>query len=290
MTEAAAGAAAAAGDGGAAAAAAAAPWHQGLDGELIGHAQNKGWKLDDPKTAFTAAAQAHREAQSKLGIPAEQLLRLPKDLTDEAGWKSVYSRLGKPDTAKDYDLTGVKLANGADLPAALTDALRDSLYAAHTPKDRAADIAKAVAKFMDTSAAETATVAAGKLTEEKAALAKNWGKNEAAFKFIASQAAQKLGITPETVAALENVIGYKSIMEMFHKIGVSHGEDKFIAADSGNPGNGLMSREQAQARKSELMADKSWQDRYMKGDVIARKEMRSLNVIITGDDGSSYAA
>ena len=49
-------------------------------------------------------------------------------------------------------------------------------------------------------------------------------------------------------------------------------------------------RDQATARKSELMADKQWQDRYLKGDIQARREMRALNVIITGDDGSTYAA
>lgn len=290
MVDAAAAAAGGAGDAGAAAAAAAAaPWHAGIDGELIGHAQNKGWKLDEPKAAFAAAAQAHREAQSKLGVPAEQLLRLPKDQTDEAGWKSVYARLGVPEAPKDYDLSAVKRADGKELDAGFVDSLRAALHAAHAPADRAADVAKAVVKHLDdTAAADTADKTA-KLAEDKAALSKNWGKNEAANKFIASQAAQKLGVSPETVAALEGVIGYKSIMEMFHKIGTSLGEDKFIAGDSSN-GSGIMSRDQAQARKSELLADKAWGTRYTGGDVQARREMRALNVIISGDDGTSYAA
>lgn len=293
---AAAGGAAGAGDGGAAAAAAAAaagapaPWHTGIDGDLIGHAQNKGWKIDDPKVAFSAAAQAHREAQSKLGVPPEQLLRLPKDQTDEAGWKAVYGRLGVPEDAKDYDLTSVKLANGTDVPAGLADALRAAMHAAHTPKDRAADVVKAVVKHLDASTAAADADKTAKLAEDKAALAKNWGKNEQANKFIASQAAQKLGVAPETVASLEGVVGYRAIMEMFHKIGMSMGEDKFVAADQNNPGSGIMSRDQAQARKSELMSDRTWADRYTKGDIQARREMRALNVIISGDDGSSYAA
>lgn len=297
MTDAAgAGAGAGAGDAGAAAAAAAAaagsssPWHTGIDGELIGHAQNKGWKLDDPKLAFAAAASAHREAQSKLGVPAEQLLRLPKDASDEAGWKSVHSRLGVPEAAKDYDLSGVKRASGAEIDAALSDTLRSAMHAANVSKDRAADIVKAVVKHLDDADTSSKTINETKLAEEKAALSKNWGKNEPAFKFIASQAAQKLGISPETVASLEGVVGYKTIMEMFHKIGASIGESKFVDADSGNPGGGLMSREQAQARKTELMGDSGWRTRYTNGDVVARKEMRSLNVIISGDDGSSYAA
>lgn len=265
-------------------------WHTGLDGEVVGWAQNKGWLGDDPKVSFASAVQAHREAQSKLGVPPELLLRLPKDQTDEAGWKAVYGRLGVPETAKDYDLSALKLANGAELPATLTDSLREAMHSAHVPKDRAADVAKAVVKHLDATAAAEAADKTAKLAEDKMALAKNWGKNEAANKFIASQAAQKLGVSPETVSQLEGLVGYKAIMEMFHKIGTSMGEDKFVSSDSGNPGGGIMSVDQARARKSELMADTNWTTRYTNGDVVARREMRALNVIITGDDGSAYAA
>lgn len=267
---------------------AAAPWHTGIDGELIGHAQNKGWKLDDPKTAFASAAQAHREAQSRLGIPAEQLLRLPKDASDEAGWKAVYNRLGVPAEAKEYDFSAVKRADGKDVDAGLADALRPAMLNARVPKDRAGDVVSAVVKHLDGIAAEETAQRTAKLTEEKAALAKNWGPNEAANKFIASQAAQKLGLSPEAVAALESQIGYSKVMEMFHKIGRSLGEDKYVSGEQ--PNSGIMSRDQAVARKNELMADKAWVARKVAGDAIANREMRALNVIITGDDGSAYAA
>ena len=265
------------------------PWHTGIDGELIGLAQNKGWKLDDPKTSFSSAAQAYREAQSKLGAPPELLLRLPKDQSDEAGWNQVYGRLGKPEAARDYDLSSLKRATGAEIDTALADNLRNAMFSANVSKDRAGEIVKAVVKHMDDAEASTSADRTAKLAEEKAALAKNWGKNDTAFKFIASQAAQKFGVTPETIAALENVIGYKSIMEMFHKIGTAIGEDKFVSNDGGLA-NGTLSQDQARARKAELMADKSWAKRYTDGDIQARREMRALNVIITGDDGSTYAA
>lgn len=269
---------------------ATAAWHTGIDGSIMGVAQNKGWKLDDAKTAFMSAAEAYSSAQKLIGAPPELMVRLPKDLSDEAGWKQVYGRLGKPEAPKDYDLSGVKRANGADLDAALADKLRAAMHSAHVSKDNAAGVVKAVVEHLDGAEAASASDFAAKLAEDKAGLAKNWGKNEAAYKFIASQAAQKLGVAPETVSALEKVVGYKSIMEMFHKIGVSMGEDKFVAGDGGSSGSGIMSRDQAQDRKSELMRDKTWVDRYTKGDVVARREMRALNVIITGDDGSSYAA
>lgn len=255
-------------------------WHAGIDGELMGHAQNKGWKLDDPKIAFATAVTEHRKLQSHFGVPAEQLLKLPKDQADEAGWKQVYTRLGVPEDAKGYDFAGVKFADGKDLDAGFADTMRAALLGAHVPKDRAADVVKAVVKFMDGTSAEDAAVKAGKLAEEKTALAANWKANEAANKFIAQQAATKLGIAPETVAALEGVVGYKAIMEMFHKIGTAIGEAKFVSSEGNN--GGIMSRDQAVARKSELMSDKAWGDRYIKGGPPERREMQSLNVIIAG--------
>src|SRR6266567_317094 len=72
------------------------PWYEGIDTEILGHAQNKGWKLDDPKAAFSEATKAARELQKHFGVPADQLLRLPATTADEAGWKAVHSRLGVP--------------------------------------------------------------------------------------------------------------------------------------------------------------------------------------------------
>lgn len=297
MSEAAGAAAGAGGDGGAAAAAAAAaaagagavaPWHQGVEPEVLGHWQNKGIKLDSPRDVAIEMTKAARAAQAHIGAPPELIVRLPKDVSDEAGWKAVYNRLGVPNEAKDYDLSAVKRADGKDVDATLADALRPAMLNARVPKDRAGDVVAAVVKHLDGIQAEETAQKTVKLAEEKAALSKNWGANEAANKFIASQAAQKLGLTPEQVATLEGVVGYSKVMEMFHKIGRSLGEDKYVNGEQ--QGSGIMSRDQAIARKSELMADKAWVARKTAGDAPANREMRALNIIITGDDGSSYAA
>ncbi len=272
----------------AAATTATAPWYQGVEPEILGHWQNKGWKVDEPKTVAIEATKAARAAQALVGAPPEQIIKLPKDPADEAGWKGVYQRLGVPSEAKEYDFAGIKRADGKDLDAGLADTMRAALLNARVPKDRGGDVVKAVIAHLDGQAAEETAVRTAKLAEERAALAKNWGANDVANKFIASQAAQKLGISPETVAALESVIGYKAIMEMFHKVGTALGEDKFVSGEQ--KGSGIMSRDQAVARKAELMGDAAWRERFSKGSATERREMRALNILITGDDGSAYAA
>src|SRR5882757_381470 len=108
-------AAAAAATAAAAAAAAAKPWHDGVEAEFIGHAQNKGWKLDNPKEAFAAAAKVARDLERHFGAPADQIIRMPKADAPPAEISAFRQRLGWPAEAKDYDFSTIKDAAGQPL-------------------------------------------------------------------------------------------------------------------------------------------------------------------------------
>ena len=81
------------------------PWHTGVEAEMLGHWQNKGWKTDDPKEVAVAATKQARELERHFGVPADQLLKLPKANDDAIAWNPVYQRLGMPVEPKDYDLS-----------------------------------------------------------------------------------------------------------------------------------------------------------------------------------------
>lgn len=269
-----------AGDGGAAAAAAAAaaagaakPWHDGIDTELIGHAQNKGWKLDDPKAAFSEAAKAARELQNHFGVPPDRLLKLPKDASDEAGWNTIYQRLGAPADAKEYDFSAVKRADGQAPDAALLDTIRATAASLRLPKDKAPDLAAAVVKHLDGVATEQAAAKAATYTTERAALEKNWGANFEFNKAIAAQGAKNLGLTETAVTAMEKEMGYASLMEAMRKIGMLRQEDGLIG---GGPAGGVATVEGAKARLNDLIADKAWGQRFDDHDPAARREFDSL--------------
>ena len=100
--------------------------------------------------------------------------------------------------------------------------------------------------------------------------------------FVAKQAAAKLGVTPEQVAALEQTVGYAKVMEMFRDIGTKIGEAKFVS--STGPTGGIMTREQAVAKRAELMGDTNWAKRYLDGGAPEAREMNALLVLIAGDD------
>lgn len=254
----------------------AAPWHTGFaDAEMLGHWQNKlpADALADPiKVAVEMTKQA-RAAEKYVGVPADQIIRLPKDAKDEQGWKDVWGRLGAPKEAKEYDFTTIKSSDGKDVDPALADALRAAAFEQHMPKDAAAKVTATVTKYLDDQRAAQTAEATAKVTAERAELAKEWGPNAEMNRLLAMQGAKRLGISPEAVAALEKVAGYKAVMEAMRKVGAGTTEDTFI---EGNGGGSPTTAPAAQARLNELMNDKAWGERLVKGDSAARREFEAL--------------
>jgi hypothetical protein len=121
------------------------PWYDGAGAEDVGYFQNRGWDKVDAKTAAINAAKAHREAEKLIGAPAAELVRLPKDPNDAAGWAAVRSRLGVPADEKGYNFADVKHADGSALTEAEAAAwAKRSHSAGLRPADAVAMVADAI--------------------------------------------------------------------------------------------------------------------------------------------------
>ena len=258
-----------------------APWHTGIDAEYIGHAQNKGWKLDDPKEAFSAAAKVARDLEKHFGAPADRIVRLPAADARPEDIRAFHQRLGAPADAKEYDFSVIKDSANNPIAAPLADALRTAAFERGLTKDAALTVAQNVVKALDGLKATQSAEQAAKIAEAKATLQKNWGTSFEYNRLKAQDGARRLGIDVETLASLENMVGYAGIMETLRKIGVGTTEDTFV--DRGTNSNGqVTTREGAVARKKELMADPAWADRYLKNGSAEVREMTALNIMITG--------
>ncbi len=245
----------------------------------MGYFQNRGWDKVDAKTAALNAAKAHREAEKLIGAPADKMIRLPNDPNDAEAMRQVRQKLGMPQDAKGYDFSSIKRADGSELPQADRDMwAQRALDLGLKPADAIKLVSETV-KSEDALRSSESTEAAGKLAMEKTELAKNWGANYEANMFIARQAAAKLNIAPEAIVALEKAVGYSKVMEMFRDLGTKIGEDRFVS-NPGPGGTGVMTREQAVAKKAELMRDTQWTKSYMDGDRAKAAEMTALNTII----------
>jgi len=263
-----------------------APWHTGIESEIIGHWQAKGWDISDPKIVATEATRAYKGVEKFIGTDPSQMLRVPKDATDTAGWKAFYQRLGAPSDAKEYDFSAVKHVNDKAPDASLVEAIRGIADQFHVPKDRAADLLKAVIKHMDDGQAAALATSKAALDAERATLDKSWGLNKEINRLEALKGANKLGFTAEDVSNLEKSVGYAKTMEALRRVGVAGREADFVegGAVNGRPAT----NEAAAARRAQLMNDDGFNKRYLAGDVQAVNEMRQLNAQIEGYDPEAF--
>jgi hypothetical protein len=254
--------------------AAQTPWHAGLDPDIKGELEKHGWQNLTADKAVAEAVKSYRVAASKLGIPPDQVLRFPKDALDESAWKALNQRLGVPDTPEGYDFAAIKNADGSELDPRFVAAMRAAAAQAKLPAPSAQEMVRAEVKYRADLAKEQADLAASTLEAERAKLRLNWGANFDPNLNVAQRAFQRLGIKPETIAALEKADGYASVMEDMRKLGVHLGEARFITGAQ-DPSQ-IMSREEAQARLDELKRDEVWAKRVTDGDVLANQELARL--------------
>lgn len=271
----------------AAAAAAAAdankgtPWYGTPDTETLGYIQNRGLDKMTADKAAMEAIKSHREAEKFLGVPQDQLLRIPKDASDVAGWNTVHAKLGAPADAKEYDFSAVKYKDGTPLSPEETESIRTIAADLKLPKNSAALLAQKLLALGEVSRETSMAKAAGELAQEQDKLNQNWGSNKAAHMVVAENAMRALGVTDEQIENLSKQIGYATTMEMFRNIGARTGEDKFVTNGQGGQ-SGVMTKDAATYRLGQLQNDSLWFNKFQAGDVLAVKEFNDLTRIKAG--------
>lgn len=267
-----------AGDGGAGAGGA---WYGTPDTETLGYIQSRGLDKMKPEEAAMASIKAHREAEKLIGVPPDQLLRFPKDLSDVEGWNKIHAKLGVPADAKEYDFASVKNKAGETLNEDVANTMRTLVAELKIPKGTASILVQKIVDLADKSSEESMARAAGELAQEQAKLDANWGSNKVANQTVADNALRALGVTEEQKDALKGSIGYAATMELFRNIGARMGEGNFI--DGGNNQKGpAMTVEAAQYRLDQLQNDAEWFKRFQAGGAVENKEFNELTAMASG--------
>jgi hypothetical protein len=252
-------------------------WFSAFPDETKGHMQTHGWDKLEPAAAFDAAFKSFRETQKKLGIEPDRVLRLP-DKDDAAGWKSVYTKLGAPETPEGYDFSTVKKADGSALDEGFAAFLRSTVAELNMPKEAAAKLAAAVVKHYDDARAAGDTTAETKRTADatalEAELQRRWGAQYAANDFSTKRYATQLGMSADVQALLS--------AETWAHLAIAAergGEAGLPGAGAGGGGNRSMTKEQARATLNDRARDPDWVARRNKG---GKDEFVHLTTIITG--------
>lgn len=254
------------------------PWFEAFDPEVKGYLQNRGLDKVDAPTAVLKTIEAHRAAEKRLGAPADELVRFPKDPND-AAWQDVFKRLGKPDAPAGYDLSPLSPAD-KPLDAALVSAVQAAAHKANMAPGQVLELTQAFLKHQETTASATATEATFKAAAEAEALKVNWGANFDTNLFVARRAAEVLGLTPEAITNLEKSTSYASTMETMRKLGVAMGEARVIQGQAPAQ-TGAMSADQASARLADLKNDTAWVKKWSEGGAEEKREFEQLVRVVT---------
>lgn len=259
--------------------AAAPAWYapEGLDsatagqlGELV---KAKGWK--GPADALLS----YQNLEKVFGADkAGRTILAPKSDDDVDGWNSVYTRLGRPESADKYELPVPEGDDGSFAQAAAPVLHELGL----TTKQ-----AKGLAEWWNNASSvriQAADEAFSKQSEaEYAALQAEWGsaaqQNEELAKRAVLKFSKEAGIDEATFDAMERAMGTSKVMKLFHAIGAQFREADFVASDT--PTSGSLTPAQAKNKVASLFADKEFMDRYMHQDSRVRQsaidEMMALN-------------
>lgn len=260
----------------------AAPWYGTLAGEELGYLQNRGWDKLPANEVALAAAKAHREAEKLIGVPADKVVRLPKDAADTEGWSEFRTKTGVPADEKGYDFAGVKFSDGTELDPNFTADIAKALHSAGVAKDKAPEIVRAIVALGEKEATASAAEREAAINAQRDTLKINWGSNVEANLVIARNAVAALGVKQEAVDALEGQIGYAAVMEMFRTIGTKIGEDTFVSTGANGGARQVMSVDGAKAQLDALQNDSAWVTKLSNGDSTALREFDNLTRIVAG--------
>ena len=271
-----------------------AKWFSAFDAETQAYITTRGLADKDPKDAFLDAAKAHREAQAYIGVPKEQLLKLPKADAPPEEWDEVYAKLGYSKNADDYKLDGLKKADGTDIDAGMKDFLRAQALDLKLSPAAATKFAEATLKHIEGGAAAQTAEQNAEAARAMEVLRQSWGPNYEANKVIADNAyaaimaAAGFDQTRMTAAIqkLGETAGRAETMQMLLAVGQKLGEDRFVGGSGGPGGNlGPRTAEGAVARIAELKADSTFVQRYLAGGAAEKKEFDNLHLLAYGQSG-----
>lgn len=204
----------------------AAPWYGEVPPEV------KTWVDGKQYASPQAALEAHMNAEKLLGVPADQIVRLPK-ADDAAAWEGVWSKLGRPEKAEDY---GLPVPEGDD--GEFAKVASAVFHKAGVPKGMAAQIATAINEHVAGAMKARADAMQAQASQALDALKQEWGadfpKREELARRAFREYGQKAGLEEGDVTALESAIGTSKMLRLFTALGESMSEHAFAGGESGS--------------------------------------------------------
>ncbi len=262
-------------------------WYTTLDADTQAHAVAKGWtKAADIMAGFTEAAKAHAAAEKLIGVPAEQVLRLPKDATDPS-FQAAYDRIVgmvMPRAPEEYKFDDVKFKDGTDFAPEDAAFVRAFAVKHKLPIAVARDFAATLADRADSADAIEAAAAETTKAANAAHLRMAYGADHDFKMFSASRAVEAAGLPASIMAHIATLPAedYRKSMDALVALGARMNERPMhqgTGMPMVDPTAGL-TPEQAQARLQQFSDDPTLRAKYVANDSATRDEWMKLTRIV----------
>lgn len=234
-----------------------------FEGDMRGYMENKGFQ------DANALADGYRNLEKLRGVPAEQIMQLPADMSDAESMQAVYDRLGRPEGADKY--TNV-----------LGDSFDDNVYKAVSAKAHDLGLNDAQFQGLQSIMAEQSQGLVQAQEEQAAQAFDQWkGQNEDGFNKAAKLMAD-VGVTEEGLEGL--LAGDKTALyDFMAKVGGRTGEQPVIQGDAPSSEAFNMTPHAAKMKVQELLVDDAFMKAYMSDNQKIRQpaidRMSKLNEI-----------
>lgn len=254
-------------------------WYDGASDEIKGLVQNKKW--DSPVKAL----EAYHQLEKFVGAPPEQIVKLPKDLSDPSALEPIYNKLGRPESPDKYE---IKLPDGVQVDENRLKQGRELAHKLGLNPKQFQELVAMDAQYYQQTMESTVKEQQEKATLEAESLKKEWGnaydeRRELARRALRSNLPQ--GADGDAILeSLEKSAGLANTLKLLANIGSKIGEDK--APNAGAERQFGYSPEQAKYDKQQLMdelkGDKARLQAYNEGKGADYTKMQRLNSILVG--------
>ena len=247
-------------------------WTEGLAEDAQGYVENKGWKGADQML------DSYRNLEKAMGAPGESVLTLPKDADDSEAWGAVYSKLGRPEYAAGYELSGPEVPEGG---IDLTPDLANWAHEAGLSKTQAQSIYAKYNGRLEEATQQFEQERAERNASDEQALRKEWGNAWEENIAAGTRFRQKFGLDDAKMDKLESALGLRGLLELSAEIGRGLGEHQGMPTgdDTGAGSTFAMTPAAAKAKISDLLLDGDFMGKYVDGNPEAKARMTRLHAI-----------
>lgn len=252
----------------------AGAWAESFDADTKGWVAGKGWDKLDASSVLPELVKGYRGAEQRLGVPADQLLRLPGKDAKPEDWKQVWTKLGAPENPEGYEIQAPEGDPGEFMKAAT-----GWFHELGVPKSMAQGLAAKWNEYGQVVQEQQVGQWNQRFDNEVAELKNEWKVDYDKHIDLSNRVLRAAGFTPEQQMAIERALGPKAFRQAFAKFGTLVGEHRFAGNEGQGQGGFQMSPEAARARIQDLQKDTAWRQAFLNGDADKKAEWTRLHEV-----------